>query len=135
MTESHIRKILIVDDETSLCKVIEGFLSRKNYIADIAYNAKEALQKLEEQHFDLVISDIVMPDMDGISLMKKVVADRPDISFIIMTAYSENYAYTDIINAGASDYVTKPFEMRELWARIERIDREKRTYIDLKSAN
>jgi len=135
MTESHIRKILIVDDETSLCKVIEGFLSRKNYLADIAYNANDALRKLEEQHFDLVISDIVMPDMDGISLMKKVIADRPDISFIIMTAYSEDYAYTDIINAGASDYVTKPFEMRELWARIERIDREKRTYIDLKSAN
>lgn len=135
MTDSHIRKILIVDDETSLCKVIEGFLSRKNYIAEIAFNASEALEKMANQDFDLVISDIVMPDMDGISLMKRVVAEKPDISFIIMTAYSEDYVYTDIINAGASDYVTKPFEMRELWARIERIDREKRTYLDLKAAN
>lgn len=135
MVESHIRRILIVDDETSLCKVIEGFLTRKNYLVEIAYNAKEALNKLEDQSFDLVISDIVMPDMDGISLMKKVIPERPNISFIIMTAYSEDYAYTDIINSGASDYVTKPFEMRELWARIERIDREKRTFTDLKSAN
>lgn len=135
MTESHIRKILIVDDEISLCKVIEGFLSRKNYIVEIAFNAKDALKKIEAQKFDLIISDIVMPDMDGISLMKRVIPDCPDISFIIMTAYSEDYAYTDIINSGASDYVTKPFEMRELWARIERIDREKRTFTDLKSVN
>jgi CheY-like chemotaxis protein len=135
MTDSHIRKILIVDDETSLCKVIEGFLSRKNYLAESASSAHEALKKIESQQFDMVISDIVMPDMDGISLMKKVIADVPDISFIIMTAYSEDYIYTDIINAGASDYVTKPFEMRELWARIERIERGKRTFSDLKAAN
>ncbi len=135
MADSHIKKILIVDDETSLCKVIEGFLSRKNYLAESASSAHEALKKLETQHFDLVISDIVMPDMDGISLMKTVISDMPDISFIIMTAYSEDYVYTDIINAGASDYVTKPFEMRELWARVERIEREKRTFSDLKAAN
>lgn len=135
MADSHIRKILIVDDETSLCKVIEGFLSRKNYLAESASSAHEAIRKIESQQFDMVISDIVMPDMDGISLMKKVIADMPDISFIIMTAYSEDYIYTDIINAGASDYVTKPFEMRELWARIERIEREKRTFSDLKAAN
>ncbi|MCP4721908.1 MAG: response regulator, partial [Desulfobacteraceae bacterium] len=82
-----------------------------------------------------VISDISMPGMDGITLLKTVKSLFPEIDFIIMTGYTSDYSYVDIMDAGASDYMTKPFNLNSALARISRIAREKDSLISLKQTN
>ena len=105
------------------------------WACEVASNASEALKILNRHNFDMVISDIDMPEMDGIQLMKKVKESFPDLDFIIMTDHSHDYTYVDIINDGAADYLNKPFEAKELKARMGRIIREKRILNELKKSN
>jgi len=118
--------VLIVDDEETILTVTQEFVLRIGYVCDVALNAYEALEKLHNQHFDLVISDIVMEGKNGIELMQEAKRTYPQLDFIIMTGYTAEYTYVEIINAGAADYMTKPFKMDELTARIRRIERERR---------
>ncbi len=112
MKTSAPKCVLIVDDEETVLAVTQEFLLRMGYVCDVALNAYQALEKLHKQHFDLVISDIVMEGKDGIELMQEAKRTYPQLDFIIMTGYASEYAYVDIINAGAADYMTKPFEWR-----------------------
>jgi CheY-like chemotaxis protein len=130
-----IDSILIVDDDVMFRKVIKAFLERKNIICKVAESAEAGLAALKNFLPDLVLSDIAMPGMDGIKFMKKVMEVHPDLNFIIMTGLAEKYTYCDIINSGASDYMSKPFEMSELAARIDRIDREIKNRSDLINSN
>ena len=135
MKTSPPKCVLIVDDEETVLAVTQEFLLRMGYACDVALNAYQALEKLHKQHFDLVISDIVMEGKDGIELMQEAKRTYPQLDFIIMTGYASEYAYVDIINAGAADYMTKPFEMEELRARIGRIERERRILKELEDTN
>ncbi|MCP3925216.1 MAG: response regulator [Desulfobacterales bacterium] len=130
-----IDSILIVDDDVMFRKVIKAFLERKNIICKVAESAEEGLDILAEFLPDLVISDIAMPGKDGIKFMKLVKDKHPELNFIIMTGLAEKYTYCDIINSGASDYMSKPFEMAELAARIDRIERETNIHSDLIKTN
>ena len=130
-----IKSILVIDDDKHFLGAIEKFLSTRNFLCLSASNIDAAEQMIDDYRPDLVISDIRMPQKDGVTFMKKQKAMFPDIEFIIMTAFSENYSYMEIINAGATDYMTKPFHMRELEARISRIDREKSVLYELKKTN
>jgi two-component system, sensor histidine kinase and response regulator len=135
---TSIQKILIVDDESSLRLLLTKALSRAGYVCDQARDAKIALEMIKAQQalpFDLVISDISMPGMDGISLLKEVKSLFPAIDFIIMTGYASDYSYAEIMDAGASDYMTKPFNISSTLAKIVRIAREKTTLINLKHTN
>ncbi len=137
-TDSSIKKILVVDDESSLRLVLAKALCRSGYFCEQAQDATEALEMIkahQTQPFDLVISDISMPGMDGITLLKTVKSLFPDIDFIIMTGYASDYSYVDIMDAGASDYMSKPFNISSTLARISRIAREKTTLINLKKTN
>jgi len=135
MKTSPPKCVLIVDDEETVLAVTQEFLLRMGYACDVALSAYEALEKLHKQHFDLVISDIVMEGKDGMELMQEAKRTYPQLDFIIMTGYASEYAYVDIINAGAADYMTKPFEMEELRARIGRIERERRILKELEDTN
>ena len=135
MKTSPPKCVLIVDDEETVLAVTQEFLLRMGYACDVALNAYQALEKLHKQHFNLVISDIVMEGKDGIELMQEAKRTYPQLDFIIMTGYASEYAYVDIINAGAADYMTKPFEMEELRARIGRIERERRILNELEDTN
>ena len=135
MKTSPPKCVLMVDDEETVLAVTQEFLLRMGYACDVALNAYQALEKLHKQHFDLVISDIVMEGKDGIELMQEAKRTYPQLDFIIMTGYASEYAYVDIINAGAADYMTKPFEMEELRARIGRIERERRILKELEDTN
>ena len=135
MKTSPPKCVLIVDDEETVLAVTQEFLLRMGYACDVALNAYQALEKLHKQHFDLVISDIVMEGKDGMELMQEAKRTYPQLDFIIMTGYASEYAYVDIINAGAADYMTKPFEMEELRARIGRIERERRILKELEDTN
>ncbi len=133
--ESPVRRILVVDDESSLRVLLTKALARSGFICSDAGDAETAWELISSEDipdFDLVISDISMPGMDGIDLLKMVKSYNPDIDFIIMTGYAAQYSYVDIMDAGASDYMTKPFNINSTLARINRIAREKRHLIELK---
>jgi putative two-component system response regulator len=117
--------ILVVDDEPALGRLIKDYLQIRGFSYLGASNAFEALKNLGQKNIDLVISDIKMKGKNGIELMQEVHREHPDMPFIIMTGYAPEYSYEDIINAGATDFIAKPFSMGELNAKILRIAREK----------
>jgi len=137
-SDYSIERILVVDDESSLRLLLTKAFSKAGYICDQARDAATALKMIkahEQSVYDLVISDISMPGMDGMTLLKTVKSIFPDIDFIMMTGYTSEYSYVDIIGAGASDYMTKPFNISSALARISRIAREKTNLIHLKQTN
>ena len=127
------RYILIVDDDEMIRTSVREFLKRIDYIPTVASDASEALKILQKRSFDLVISDIIMPGMDGIQFMQEAKRSFPHLNFIIMTGHASDYTYVNIIDAGAADYMTKPFEMKELRARLARIERERRILKELQN--
>ena len=137
--ESSLKKqsehILIVDDEEAIREILTDFLEENGDFCYVASNADEALSSLTENPITLVISDIKMPGMDGIEFMKEAKQSFSDLDFMIMTGYASDYSYTNIINAGATDYMIKPFKLEELKAKMERIKRERRLLNELKEGN
>ena len=132
-TESE--RILIVDDNETIRGNLKDFLEANGYFCTTASNAYEALSALSENRVTLVVSDIKMSGMDGIEFMKEAKQSFSELDFIIITGYASDYTYTDIIKAGAADYMTKPFKLEELKARLERIKREQRLLNELKEGN
>lgn len=135
MEEQSIRHVLIVDDEIAYGNLVRDLLKTIGYQCESAGSARDALDILSEHHFDLVISDIIMPEKDGIQFMREALDIYPELRFIIMTGHAEEYTYSDIIEAGASDFISKPFIVGEIKAKIERIAREKRMFYELRDAN
>lgn len=131
----RIKSILIIDDDHYFRSFIEKYLGSKGYDCRSALNAKEADDILKVFFPELIISDIRMPGKDGIKYMRETKTKYPDIEFIIMTGFTEDYSYLDIIRAGATDYITKPFEIKELEARVSRIGREKNVIYELRKTN
>lgn len=112
-------KILIVDDEVLALKRLEGVLKRLGYIDFISTTSEsEALQLLNEKYFDILISDIEMPNMSGIELAQKVSEISPKIYIIFQTAY-DKYAI-DAFKVGAVDYILKPFSLEDVDRAITR---------------
>lgn len=136
MMTDHLNKtVLIVDDDRVFLDSLEQFLLQRGYHSKVAWDADSALRIIKDFSLDVVVADIVMPGKDGIQLMHEAKTLVPDLDFIFMTGYSYDHSYVEIINAGAADYITKPFEMMELVARIERIEREKRLVRELRNTN
>ncbi len=119
--------ILVVDDEESCRTLLQDYFQITGYLVKGASDAAEALEILSQDKIDLVVSDIRMNGKNGVELMQKAHKDYPDIPFIIMTGYAPQYSYEDIINAGATDFIAKPFSLGELKAKILRIQKEKKT--------
>ncbi len=131
-----IRTVLVVDDDPGLRLVVTKSLERAGFECRQAEDAVSAMELLKTWDVHLVISDISMPgEMDGIDLLKRIKEINPDTSVIIMTGYGGQYSYVDIMDAGASDYMTKPFNMNSALARINRIAREKKHLINLNKTN
>jgi len=118
-------KILAVDDEVQMRELLHEMLSRFGYECKTAANGREALSILQDDYFPIIVSDVIMPVMDGIELLKNTKKSYPDIDVISMTGYSKDYTFVDVIKAGASDFILKPFSSDELEAKINRIIREK----------
>ena len=117
--------VLVVDDDDQCRRVLLNYLELIHYACKGAADAPEALGILGQEQFDLVVSDIKMKGMDGVELMQEAHQTYPQVPFIIMTGYALEYSYHDIINAGASDFIAKPFSLGELRAKIWRIQKEK----------
>lgn len=118
-------RILIVDDEENLVKGIKYNLELDNYSVDVAYDGEEAIRKIGENIYNLIILDIMLPKVDGLTLLKKI-RERSSVPVIMLTAKGEDEDKVLGFEYGADDYLTKPFNILELRARIKALLR--RTY-------
>ncbi|MDR6968665.1 two-component system response regulator HydG [Flavobacterium arsenatis] len=107
-------KILLVEDDVSFCKMLENFLIRKDYSVETAFTAEEAKNKVKKDNFDLIITDLRLPNYDGIQLMSEFKKEFPQIPVILMTGYSDVNTAVKAIKNGASDYISKPFNPEEV---------------------
>ncbi|MBU0763380.1 MAG: hybrid sensor histidine kinase/response regulator [Bacteroidetes bacterium] len=127
--ETSKANILIVDDNINNIKVVGSILKSDEYEVEFALNGKDAVVWLEEQPFDLILLDVMMPEMDGFeacSLIKKI-PDRSDIPVIFFTAKTDAESIKRGFHAGGVDYITKPFNPEELLARVDTHIRLKRS--------
>ena len=113
-------RVLIVDDEQSMCEMLEVDLGLRQFDVSWHTSAQEAFRKLEGDSCDVVLTDLKMPGIDGIEFCRRIVANRPDIPVIVMTAFGSMEAAIDAIRAGAYDFVTKPVEMDLLALTLKR---------------
>ena len=116
-------RLLLVEDELALSKALTAILERNNYSVDAAYDGQEALEYLEADNYDGVILDIMMPKVDGITVLKEIRKRGNLIPVLLLTAKSEVDDKVLGLDAGANDYLTKPFNSRELLARIRAMTR------------
>ncbi len=113
-------KILVVDDEQGLCAGLQEALRREGYVVDASTDAPAALKVAREHLYNLVISDIKMPDLTGLELMNQVRAYHRDTLFILMTAYSTVENAVEAMKQGAYDYLPKPIDLKRLRALVEK---------------
>ena len=123
--------ILICDDEKDIVNALKIYLNDTNYQLFEAYTGKEALEITEKENIHLILLDIMMPEMDGITAMAKI-REFSNVPIILLTAKSEDTDKVLGLNVGADDYVTKPFNPVELLARVKS---QLRRYIQLGGAN
>lgn len=110
-------KILIVEDERNISKLISDTLALGKYDTDSAFDGEEALKKIEQQEFDLILLDVMLPKLDGFELMEKI--KNKNIPIIFLSARNDVSSIVKGLSEGGQDYMTKPFEPLELLARIE----------------
>ena len=119
------QSILIVDDEQAIRDILAEALRLMGHHVETAGDGVEAVQKIEQKDFSIVITDMMMPRMDGMELIEYLVNNRKWIDIIAITGHTMSYQYTDVIAAGAADFIAKPFTINELEAKLKRIFRER----------
>ncbi len=112
--------ILVTDDEQTNRDVLVKILKKEGYLVDIAENGEDALGMLKNNKYDLMISDIKMPRLNGFELLKEAKKVCPQMGVIMMTAYGDSYTVKDALLLGADEYITKPFKRFEINLIIER---------------
>jgi two-component system KDP operon response regulator KdpE len=110
-------KILVVDDEPQIRRVMRTSLTSQGYFVDDAKSGEEALEKVRQSRFDLILLDVNMSGLSGLETCREIRASS-DVAIIMLTVRNSESAKIAALDAGADDYVTKPFSMPELWARI-----------------
>jgi len=122
------RNVLIVDDEESMRHLLSVILRDHGWEARAVAGGEEALKELQARDYDLVLSDVRMPRMDGIALLRKALELRPDLTFIAMSAYGSHDAALEAMKAGAYDYVSKPFRPDEVVLVIRKAEERERLW-------
>ncbi len=107
-------KILLIEDDIAFCKLLEKFLIKKTFDVTIAFSAAEARTAIKNESFDLILTDLRLPDFDGIGLMSEFKNAYPEIPVILMTGYSDVNTAVKAIKNGAADYISKPFNPDEV---------------------
>lgn len=115
------KKVLIVDDEEHIRELIKFNLKKEGYDTDVAVNGNEALKVLREIKFDLILLDLMLPEIDGLEVCKEIRRNEEtsDIPVMMITAKGEEFDKVLGLELGADDYITKPFSIRELMARVK----------------
>ena len=112
------------DDDRTVLNMLVECMSFMGLSADVANNGKEALSFLERIHYDIIITDLIMPEVDGMELIKITRIKYPSTDILVISGYSDEHDFSDLINAGATDFIAKPFKSGELQAKIQRIFRK-----------
>ena len=113
-----MEKILIVEDDDKIARVIQLELEYEGYEVAIAYTGKEALEKYGTESFDMILLDVMIPELNGLEVLRRVRQKDDEIRIIMLTARDAVMDKVSGLDSGANDYVTKPFEIEELLARI-----------------
>lgn len=121
----NIMQILIIEDAVSLADTIAEVLVKNNYGVDIAYDGKSGYESAVSGIYDMVILDIMLPEMNGYEVLRRLRRERMDVPVLVLSAKSELQDKVDGFVEGADDYVTKPFEIQELLLRIRAILRRR----------
>lgn len=116
-------RLLLAEDELSLSKALCAILRKNNYSVDAVYDGAEALDFVKSENYDAVILDIMMPKKSGIEVLKSIRKEGIGVPVILLTAKSELDDKVLGLDSGANDYLTKPFEVKELLARIRAVTR------------
>jgi DNA-binding response OmpR family regulator len=114
-------KILLVEDQDELRELVKNFLLKHQYVVDEASDGEEALELLNINTYDCVVLDLNLPKIDGIEVTKRIREKENSVPIIMLTARSQIYDKLSGFNTGADDYITKPFDMKELLARIKAV--------------
>ena len=122
--KSNSYKIIVVDDEEATRKLIVDLLSQKGHQCLTANNGLEALDKIMGTKFDAVITDIVMPEMDGIALTKELSKHDQSLPVMVITGYTEEYSAEMAIASGAREFIKKPFSVSEFLIRFDKMMRD-----------
>ncbi len=118
-------KVLIVEDNRELAENIQGFLVREGYVSEVSHNHTEAQKKLTAYHYDCIVLDIMLPDGDGLNLLRFITSEKIQSSILIVSAKNSLDDKVTGLELGADDYLTKPFHLTELHARLKAIYRRK----------
>src|SRR5208283_5981781 len=119
-------KILIVDDEPDICKALEFLLKRQDYAVFSVNSGEDAIERLKKENFDVVLTDLKMGKVDGITVLDRARELCPDTPVIMMTAFASLESAIEAIRRGAVDYIVKPFLNEEITLTIKKILEQKR---------
>ena len=114
-------RILIVDDEKSMCQMLEADLRLRDFETAWFTSPNDAFEELKHREFDVVLTDYKMPGMSGTDLCERIVANRPDVPVIVMTAFGSMETAIEAMGAGAYYFVNKPVEMDTLASLLSRL--------------
>src|SRR5271170_2706170 len=117
--------VLIVEDEKSLAKEVHDFLKKEGYVCELAYNGKEASEKIFINPYDFILLDLGLPDYEGLQLLKEAKEAGQEAAIIILTARGSTDDKVKGLDLGADDYLAKPFSLLELSSRMQAITRRK----------
>ena len=118
-------KILIIEDDTAFCQMLQRFLTKKNYEVEASLTGIDALQTFKKDDFQLVITDLRLPNYDGIQLLKEIKEVKPQVPVVVMTGYAEVGTAVTAMKNGAFDYISKPFTPDEMVMIVENALKEK----------
>jgi len=130
---NNTKKILIVDDEENIRRIFKKALEKKNYTVHTAPNAEDALQKIKNQKYFLIFSDIFMDGMSGLALLKEVKKINPQAKVVVMTAQDTMNNTIEAMRIGAYDYISKPFDFEVIYTLVARVESNRETQIPSQS--
>lgn len=126
-------KVLIVDDEAVTRELLSTVLSAEGHICTTAEDGADALDAAGKNNFDAVITDIVMPRIDGITLTRELRKRHSSLPIMVITGFSDEHYYEESIHAGATDFINKPFSIAELTARFHKLMRDHKIISQIKA--
>lgn len=115
-------RILIIDDDVDLCKLLRANLQGKDYTIDICYDGQTGIAKVDEEKYQLIILDVLMPGLDGFDVLEQI-RKKENVPILMLTARDDSTSKVNGLHKGADDYLTKPFDLDELDARVESLIR------------
>jgi DNA-binding response OmpR family regulator len=116
--DQPLRRVLVVDDESRILDFVSRGLRREGFSVDVAADGRIGLERSLAESYDLVILDLLMPGLDGVSVLRGILASKPNQPVIVLSALSDTRSKVDCLELGAEDYLAKPFSFAELLARV-----------------